>query len=248
MIKTINKSFLAVLLLMLTLPLLLSAQSLRTKVNSGNEHYHAGEFEQALTSYKDALLDDPLNEKVLFNQADALFKMEKYQEAREEYQKILATQDMDLAAKAHYNIGNSFFKEDKLTESIESYKRSLELKPDDFDAKYNLELARAKLKEQSEKQQQSPQQNQQQQQQDQQQQQGEQDQENQDQQNQQQQQEQQAEEQEQQEQQQQIAQNKDEISKEEAERILNALKEDEQDAQKKKAPVKVRGRRTDKDW
>jgi Mg-chelatase subunit ChlI len=40
----------------------------------------------------------------------------------------------------------------------------------------------------------------------------------------------------------------DELSKEEAERILQALQEDEKEAQKKKRPVKASGRRTGKDW
>jgi len=245
------KTFLTTLLLLTLLPFCLWAQSLRSKVNSANEQYHDGNYEQALGSYNDALLDDPLNEKILFNQADALFKMEKYQEARENYQKILATKDLDLAAKAHYNIGNTYFQENKLPESIDAYKRSLELNPDDFDAKYNLELARAKLKEQSDKQQQSPDQQQQQQQKQDQQQSGEQDNKDQDdqqKQEQQQQQQQQAQEQEKKEQPQQDQQNKEEISKDEAERILSAIKEDEQDAQKNKAPVKVQGRRAEKDW
>jgi len=40
--------------------------------------------------------------------------MEKYQEAIEGYQKILATKELDLAAKTHFNIGNTFFKENRL--------------------------------------------------------------------------------------------------------------------------------------
>ena len=240
--------FRLIIIILILLPVLGSSQGLRSKVNNGNEQYYAGEFEQALGSYKDALLDDPLNEKILFNEADALFKMEKYQEAREGYQKILATNDMDWADQTHFIIGNTYFMENKLPESIEAYKRSLELNPEDFDTKYNLELARARLKEQSEKQEQSPDQNQQQQNE---QQSGDQNQENKDQQQEQQQDQQQQEqkqEQEQQAQQQQVQQNEDEINKEEAERILNALKEDEQDAQKKKAPVRAQGRRADKDW
>jgi hypothetical protein len=38
------------------------------------------------------------------------------------------------------------------------------------------------------------------------------------------------------------------MDKDEAERILNALKEEEQDSQENKAPVKVKGRRRGKDW
>lgn len=135
-------------------PFLASAQSLREKVNSGNEHYNKSEYELAFNKYKDALLDDPLNESILFNEADALYKMEKYEEALEGYQKVLGSKDLILASHAHFNIGNVHFKQEKLTESINAYKRALELNPTDFDSKYNLELARAKLKEQSEKQQQ----------------------------------------------------------------------------------------------
>lgn len=240
-------------------PLFSFGQSMRTKVNEGNELYHSAAYDQAYSKYKDALLDDPLHEIILFNEADALFKMEKYPEAREEYQKILASKDLNIAAKAHYNIGNTFFKEDKLTESIESYKKALDLIPDDFEAKYNLELARAKLKEQSEKQQQNQDQ-QQQQNQDQQQQQNEnQDKEQQDQQQQenqnqdneqqnQQQAEQEQQDQQQQEEQQQAQAKEDKINKDEAERLLNALKSDEQEAQKRKAPVQGTRRQADKDW
>jgi len=42
----------------------------------------------------------------------------------------------------------------KLQESIQSYIKSLELNPNDTDTKFNLELARAKLKENADKQQQ----------------------------------------------------------------------------------------------
>ncbi len=144
-------SFVAVFLL---IPLISNAQSLREKVNTGNEHYSKTEYELAINKYKDALLDDPLNERILFNEADALYKMEKYDEALEGYQKILGSKDLTLASQAHFNIGNVHFKKEKLTDSINAYKKALELNPADYDAKYNLELVRAKLKEQSEKQQQ----------------------------------------------------------------------------------------------
>ncbi|KAA3617811.1 MAG: tetratricopeptide repeat protein [Calditrichaeota bacterium] len=140
--------------LLILVPIITNAQSLREKVNKGNEHYSQSEYELAINKYKDALLDDPLNERILFNEADALYKMEKYDEALEGFQKILGSKDLNLASQAHFNIGNVHFKQEKLTESIYAYKKALELNSSDYDAKYNLELARAKLKEQSEKQEQ----------------------------------------------------------------------------------------------
>ncbi len=141
-----------------------NAQGIRSKVNKGNQAFEKGDYEQALTYYKDALLDDPLNEVALFNQADALYKLKKYDQAIETYQKILGSKDLQLSAKAFYNIGNAYFKQNKLVQSIDAYKKALELNPDDFEAKFNLELARAKLKELSKKQKQQNQQQQNQQQ------------------------------------------------------------------------------------
>ena len=131
----------------------LSAQGIRKKIEKGNENYAKEQFEQALTDYKDALLDDPLNETALFNQGNALYKLKKYEEAVETFQKNVSSEDLDLCAKAYYNIGNTYFQMNKLQESIQSYIKSLELNPNDTDAKFNLELARAKLKESADKQQ-----------------------------------------------------------------------------------------------
>jgi tetratricopeptide (TPR) repeat protein len=176
--------------------------------------------------------------------------MEKYDKAIEEYQKALSAKDIQMEAKTHFNIGNSYFKQDKLQESIESYVTSLELNPDDKDAKYNLELARAKLKEMADKQQQQPQPNQQQQSGDKQQESGKSekgDQENQEQ-KEQQQGDQQKKEQQKEQQGQQLEKSEDQMSKKDAERILEALKNDEQDNQKLRKPVKAGQRSVDKDW
>ncbi len=127
------------------------AESVRGKVNRGNELFKQGKYEQALAAYQDALLDDPLNETALFNQGAAFYKLKKYKEALESFQKVVGSKNLQLSAKAFYNIGNCYFQQNKLQESIKAYKKSLELNPNDFDAKYNLELARAKLKELADK-------------------------------------------------------------------------------------------------
>ena len=41
---------------LLLIPFLVNAQSLREKVNTGNEHYNKSEYELAINKYKDALL------------------------------------------------------------------------------------------------------------------------------------------------------------------------------------------------
>ncbi len=214
-------------------------QSMRGKINDGNKLYHQEKYDEALNKYKDALLDDPKNEIATFNQGAASYKIQKYDQAIESFQKVIGTKDLKLEEQTHYNIGNCFFKQDKLQESIQAYKMALDLDPGDQDAKYNLELARAKLKEQAQKQpmQQQPQQQQQ-------------DGQNQQQQNQQ---SQEQEKQQQQPQQQPQPQNqlqvdKDKMSKEDAERILDALKNQEKEKQKLRRMVPPTRRQVEKDW
>lgn len=220
------------------------AQGIRKKVNQGNAKYENEKYEEALTDYKDALLDDPLNEIALFNEGDALYKLKKYDQAVEAFQKNVGSKDLSLSAKAFYNIGNSYFKQDKLKESIDFYIKALELNPNDKDAKYNLELARAKLKEQAQKQPQQQQQNQQQQQK-----QGQKAENKEEQKKEQEKKEQQKQEQGDKKQQANEKEaDKNKMKKKEAEQILKALRENEKDAQKKKAPIRADGRYVGKDW
>jgi Ca-activated chloride channel family protein len=132
--------------------------ALREKVQKGNDHYYDEKYDEALTSYQDALLEDPQSTVAHFNQGNALYKLEKYEEAIESYQKSLASKEISMEALAYFNIGNAYFKQDKLQESIAAYIKALERNPGDQDTKYNLELARAKLKESADKQQSQPEQ------------------------------------------------------------------------------------------
>ena len=246
-----------ILMLSIYVSIPLQAQSIRAKVNQGNEKYHGEKYEEALTNYNDALLDDPLHEIAIFNEATANYKLKKYDLAIESLQKLAGSEDLNLSAKAFYNIGNAQFQQDKLQEAVAAYKRSLELNSEDVDAKHNLELARAKLKENAQKEPQENQQNQQQNQQNQEQNEQDKQDQQQNEENKQKQQQQKEEkksaeekkEQEQQAQEQQAQElDKDKLSKEEAERILKALREQEQNDEKKKAPIRGNGRYTDKDW
>jgi len=117
-----------------------------------------------------------------------------------------------------YNLGNSLLKANKLEESIDAYKGSLRLDPKNPEAKYNLAYAQDLLRQQQQQQQQK--QNQQQQQ-------------NNKDQNKDQDKEKEQDQNKDQNQQQQQQKDNQTISKEDAERILNALENDEKNVQEK---------------
>lgn len=206
------------------------AQSLRSLVNDGVEKYNEKKYTDSEISFRKGAEKEPNNFEAVFNLGDSYFRQGKYDDAIKYYQQALGkTQDKDLKAETHYNIGNSLLKSRKLKESIESYKNSLKLNPNDRDAKYNLSYA-LKLLQNEQNQNQNKNKNQ-----DKNKDQNKDDrnkQENKDKQN----------------KDQQQQQPPPKMSKEEAQQILNAMKENEKDLQKqlrKKVGVKVK---TDKDW
>jgi len=233
--------------IIILVPIIAMAQPGRKQVLEGNRLYTEQKFDEANNKYRDALVNSPENPIIHFNIGNTLYKKKNYEEALKSYEKSLSSNDVLKQSQAYYNMGNALYRAGKLPESILAYTQALRLNPNDEDAKYNLEFVRAQLKNQAQRQPQSGQQQQQQQQQEQQQ-----SDENQQQQEQQQEQPQPEQQQSQQEdqQQQQSGEQRDQkqMSKEEAERILDALNNDEKDLQKNRKNVKAGSARVLKDW
>ena len=131
-----------------------------SKNNKANRLYHQGKYGEALKLYRDAQLESPRSPEIQFNAGDALYQSDQKDPAIEAYTKALSLgiRDKGLEARTHYNLGNCFFKKDLFQEAVASYGRALRLKPDDRDSKFNMELAQERLKEQQQRQQRPPEQ------------------------------------------------------------------------------------------
>lgn len=220
---------------------LLAAASANAQENftrQGNRSYKDGDFDAATELYKKSL-DKKYNDKAQFNLGDSYYQQKKYEEAASSFKSVTdrnVTQQME--ADAYYNLGNSMMEQQKYDEAFKAYKNCIKLNPEDEDARYNLEYARLKMIQQQQQQQQN--QNQDQQKQD-----------KQDQQQQQQQQQEQQEQEQEQQQQQQQQQQEQEMSKEDAERMLQALEEQEKntmDKMNEAKAAKMQRRKIQKDW
>jgi tetratricopeptide (TPR) repeat protein len=228
----------SVLILLMTAALA-HAQTVRSHVNTGNEYYTKHRFPEAETEYKKALEKDPTSRQAQFDLGDAYYKQGRFDEAQRSYNAsaVSAPTPVDKAA-AYHNIGNALFKADKIAESVEAYKQALRLNPKDDDTRYNYELAKERLKQQQNQQQQnknSQDKNQQKnQQQKQQQQQPKQSQQQEPKQN--------------QSKQPQAQQQKNNMSKEEAEQILQALRNKEVELQKELRKREGPRVKPEKDW
>lgn len=217
----------------------LFAQGERKFIRQGNREFQKEKFSESEISYRRALDKNKGSADAVFNTGDALYKQEKYEDAAKQFtESHRMNEDREKKAGSMYNLGNSFLKSGKLKESIEAYKNSLRLDPGNMEAKYNLAFAQDRLKEQEQQQQQQQQQNQK----------------NQDQEQDQDQNKDQEKEYDQKENENQDQQQPDEqqqsMSREDAERLLNAIANDEKEVQEKVKEAKAAKQRvkTLKNW
>ncbi|MCG1035176.1 tetratricopeptide repeat protein [Polaribacter sargassicola] len=80
------------------------------------------------------------NADSLFDNANTLYKNEKFEEAIEEYKKIEA---LDIvSSELYYNLGNAYYKLNNVGPSIYYYEKALKLNPLNDDVKNNLVFAK----------------------------------------------------------------------------------------------------------
>jgi Ca-activated chloride channel family protein len=106
-------------------------------------------------SYRKSIEKNKQSKDAVFNIGDALYKQNKFEDAGKQFiENINLNDDKNKKSAGLYNLGNSLLKANKVKESIEAYKGSLKLRPDNDEAKYNLAYAQDMLKQQQEQQQQ----------------------------------------------------------------------------------------------
>ena len=205
----------------------------RDYLRSGNKLYNDSLFIKAEVDYRKALDINPKSTDAMFNLGNALLMQQKVKEAMEQYESVSKVEkDKSKLAEIYHNMGVILQSAKQYPQCIEAYKESLRNNPKDNETRYNLALAQKLLKDQQQNQQNQDQQ--QQQQQDQKEDKQEQNQDQQDQKNQ---------------QKQQQQQNKNEMSKENAQQLLNAVMQDEKNVQDKvKKQIQIQGKKLDKDW
>ena len=225
----LQKRYIGLVLLLLMAVTASAQKAERDFIRKGNRFFKDSVYVNAEVNYRKALEVNPQSTVSMFNLGNTLAQQNKLQEAMEQY--VAATKmekNKDGLAQIYHNMGVIFQSQKDYAKAVEAYKQSLRNNPKDDETRYNLALAQKMLKDQQQNQQ------------------------NQDQNQQQQKQDQQEDKQEQNKDQQQPPQpqKKDnEMSKENAEQLLNSVMQDEKDVQDKvKKQQVIQGGRLEKDW
>ena len=208
------------------------AQKDNKLIREGNKLYKDGNYKDAEVDYRKALEINKESVKGNFNLGTAVYKQKNFNESSKIYEDLSnKLNDKHVKAEALHNLGNSLLESKQYEQSINAYKNSLLNNPSDKDTKYNLEYAKMMLKNQQQQQQKQ----------------------NQDKKNE------NKKDQEKKDQEKKDQQNKDQnksqpqdqnkkISKEDAERMLEALKNDEKKTMAKVKKAKVQQVTIEKDW
>jgi Ca-activated chloride channel homolog len=152
-INIINNSPINILLIFsfMIFSVAINAQTDKKYIRKGNREYSKNDFSGSEVSYRKAIDKNKQSPDAVFNVGDALYKQNKYEEAGKQFtENINLNDNRDKKSAGLYNLGNSLLKANKVKESIEAYKGSLKLQPENNEAKFNLAYAQDLLKQQEE--------------------------------------------------------------------------------------------------
>lgn len=119
--------------------------ALREKNAAANRLYNAGDYNGALKAYQELVAQRPDVPEVSLNASNTLHRLGNYERAVAEAQRALPPDKVGLGAATYYSLGNHLFALGRLEQAYEAYKSGLLLNPKDADAKHNLELTLLQL-------------------------------------------------------------------------------------------------------
>lgn len=136
------------------LALFLVASSLNDP-RRANEAFQQGDFERAAELYRQAIEQNPDDARLWFNLGNSLANLGSDEEAAEAYQEFRnRASSPQEQALADYNLGKMKSDQEQYDEALSSFRDALRKNPDDEDARHNYELAQRRLQQQQEQQQQ----------------------------------------------------------------------------------------------
>ena len=124
-------------------------QSARKHIRQGNRQFHGNNYTEAETSYRKAIQSNARNAQAQFNLGNALMAQNKDSLAIVQFENAAKMETAPLRkSMSYHNIGVICQKHQMFQEAIEAYKSALRLNPKDDQTRYNLELCKRQLKNQ----------------------------------------------------------------------------------------------------
>lgn len=141
-VSLFGKRKVSVMLLFLT-ALSVTAQTDRQYIRQGNKQFRMGDYPNAEVSYRKAIEQNPKNPQASFNLGNALMAQKKDSAAVTQFENASRLETNPLRkAQSFHNIGVICQTHKMYGEAIEAYKNALRLNPNDDETRYNLVLCK----------------------------------------------------------------------------------------------------------
>ena len=142
-----KKKVITMLLLLMTVTAI--AQTDRQYIRQGNKQFHRGDYLGSEVSYRKAIEKNPKNPQAAFNLGNALMAQKKDSAAVKQFENAARLETNPLRkAQSYHNMGVICQTHKMYGEAIEAYKNALRLNPDDDETRYNLVLCKHQKKKQ----------------------------------------------------------------------------------------------------
>ena len=129
--------------LLLIMTVCASAQTDRQYIRQGNKQFNAGDFANAEVSYRKAIEKNPKNPQAVYNLGNALMAQQKDSAAVEQFENAAKLETNPLRKyRSFHNLGVICQTHKMYGEAIEAYKNALRLNPNDDETRYNLVLCK----------------------------------------------------------------------------------------------------------
>ena len=114
-------------------------------VDRGLKAYDEGRYQDALREFQDAEREAPGHPALEYDRGNALYRLGRYDEAREAYRRAAEAAGPSLKERDLYNLGNALANLGDTAGAIGAYRKALILEPRDEAARHNLEVLLRKL-------------------------------------------------------------------------------------------------------
>lgn len=129
------------LLLLLLLPRPAAAAGREADLREGNRLYEKRRYRESLERYARARAENDARPE--FNSGDALYRLEDFEAAARKFQGLAedGRQSRGARAAAYYNLGNTLVRGRDFRAAVTAYRNAVLLAPQDEDARHNLAVA-----------------------------------------------------------------------------------------------------------
>ncbi len=101
--------------------------------------YENGKYGQALSSYEQALQQDPQNTQAVFGAGAAAYHLKEYQQAQQAFEDV-ANKSAELSQDALFNLGNTYYRAGQQGQAINAYRQAIIKNQTDKEAIHNLQI------------------------------------------------------------------------------------------------------------